>query len=93
MNRILAHAMLVGREITIESAAELLADLLRASSRQIAALTQFRNALQRIMMFGFQRCFQRAGLAILLAASGGHVSGKKPDFIILSGYWQTVWWA
>ena len=36
MNRILAHAMLVGREITIESAAELLADLLRASSRQVS---------------------------------------------------------
>jgi chromosomal replication initiator protein len=36
LNRILAHAMLVGREITIESTAELLADLLRASSRQIS---------------------------------------------------------
>ena len=36
LNRILAHAMLVGREITIESAAELLADLLRASSRQVS---------------------------------------------------------
>jgi len=36
LNRILAHAMLVGREITIDSAAELLADLLRASSRQIS---------------------------------------------------------
>jgi chromosomal replication initiator protein len=36
LNRIAAHAMLVGREITIESAAELLSDLLRASSRQIS---------------------------------------------------------
>ncbi|MDC1381905.1 chromosomal replication initiator protein DnaA [Candidatus Puniceispirillum sp.] len=36
LNRILAHAMLIGREITIESAAELLADLLRASSRQVS---------------------------------------------------------
>ena len=36
LNRILAHAMLVGREITIDSTAELLADLLRASSRQIS---------------------------------------------------------
>ncbi|ADE39801.1 chromosomal replication initiator protein DnaA [Candidatus Puniceispirillum marinum] len=36
LNRIMAHAMLVGREITIESAADLLADLLRASSRQIS---------------------------------------------------------
>ena len=36
LNRILAHAMLVGREITIESATELLADLVRASSRQVS---------------------------------------------------------
>lgn len=36
LNRIMAHAMLVGREITIESTADLLADLLRASSRQIS---------------------------------------------------------
>ena len=36
LNRILAHAMLIGREITIESAAELLSDLLRASSRQVS---------------------------------------------------------
>ena len=36
LNRILAHAMLIGREITIESTADLLADLLRASNRQIS---------------------------------------------------------
>ena len=36
LNRILAHAMLIGREITIDSTADLLADLLRASSRQIS---------------------------------------------------------
>ena len=36
LNRIAAHAMLIGREITIESAADLLSDLLRASSRQIS---------------------------------------------------------
>ena len=36
LNRIVAHAMLIGREITIESAADLLSDLLRASSRQIS---------------------------------------------------------
>ena len=34
LTRIAAHAGLVGREITIDSAAELLSDLLRASSRQ-----------------------------------------------------------
>ena len=36
LNRILAHAMLIGREITIDSTADLLADLLRASNRQIS---------------------------------------------------------
>ena len=36
LNRIAAHAMLIGREITIESAAELLSDLLRASSRKVS---------------------------------------------------------
>ncbi len=36
LNRIAAHAMLIGREITIESAADLLSDLLRASSRKIS---------------------------------------------------------
>ena len=36
LNCILAHAMLIGREITIDSTADLLADLLRASSRQIS---------------------------------------------------------
>lgn len=36
LNRITAHAMLVGREITIESTADLLSDLLRASSRRIS---------------------------------------------------------
>lgn len=36
LNRIAAHAMLVGREITIESAADLLSDLLRASSRKVS---------------------------------------------------------
>ena len=36
LNRIMAHAMLVGREITIERTADSLADLLRASSRQIS---------------------------------------------------------
>ena len=36
LTRIAAHASLVGREITIDSAAELLSDLLRASSRQIS---------------------------------------------------------
>ena len=36
LNRILAHAMLIGREITIDSTADLLGDLLRASSRQIS---------------------------------------------------------
>ena len=36
LTRIAAHAGLVGREITIDSAAELLSDLLRASSRQIS---------------------------------------------------------
>lgn len=36
LNRIAAHAILIGREITIESAADLLSDLLRASSRQIS---------------------------------------------------------
>ncbi|MEC7210831.1 MAG: chromosomal replication initiator protein DnaA, partial [Pseudomonadota bacterium] len=36
LTRIAAHASLVGREVTIDSAAELLADLLRASSRQIS---------------------------------------------------------
>ncbi|MEC7558467.1 MAG: chromosomal replication initiator protein DnaA [Pseudomonadota bacterium] len=35
LTRIAAHASLVGREISIDSAAELLSDLLRASSRQI----------------------------------------------------------
>jgi chromosomal replication initiator protein len=39
LNRILAHAMLIGREITIDSTADLLADLLRASSRQISVDT------------------------------------------------------
>ena len=34
-NRIVAHATLVGREITVETSRELLADLLRASSRRI----------------------------------------------------------
>ena len=36
LNRIMAHAMLVGREITIESTADVLSDLLRASSRRIS---------------------------------------------------------
>ena len=36
LNRILAHAMLIGREITIDSTADLLTDLLRASNRQIS---------------------------------------------------------
>ncbi|MGB1355697.1 MAG: chromosomal replication initiator protein DnaA [Candidatus Puniceispirillaceae bacterium] len=36
LTRIAAHASLVGREITIDSAAELLSDLLRASSRQVS---------------------------------------------------------
>ena len=36
LTRITAHASLVGREITIDSAAELLTDLLRASSRQVS---------------------------------------------------------
>ena len=36
LTRIAAHASLVGREVTIDSAAELLSDLLRASSRQIS---------------------------------------------------------
>ena len=36
LTRIAAHASLVGREITIDNAAELLSDLLRASSRQIS---------------------------------------------------------
>jgi len=36
LTRIAAHAGLVGREITIDSAAELLSDLLRASSRQVS---------------------------------------------------------
>jgi len=36
LTRIAAHANLVGREITIDSAAELLSDLLRASSRQVS---------------------------------------------------------
>ena len=36
LTRIAAHASLVGREITIDSAAELLSDLLRASSRQMS---------------------------------------------------------
>ncbi len=36
LNRIAAHAMLVGREITIESAADLLSDLLRSSSRKVS---------------------------------------------------------
>jgi len=34
-NRIVAHATLVGREITVETSREVLADLLRASSRRI----------------------------------------------------------
>ena len=34
-NRIVAHATLVGRQITVETSRELLADLLRASSRRI----------------------------------------------------------
>ena len=36
LTRIAAHASLVGRDITIDSAAELLSDLLRASSRQVS---------------------------------------------------------
>ncbi len=36
LTRIAAHASLIGREITIDSAVELLADLLRASSRQVS---------------------------------------------------------
>ena len=36
LTRIAAHASLVGREISIDSAAELLSDLLRASSRQVS---------------------------------------------------------
>ena len=35
-NRLVAHATLVGREITIESAHELLSDLLRANSRRVS---------------------------------------------------------
>ena len=35
LTRIAAHASLIGREITIESAADLLADLLRSSNRQV----------------------------------------------------------
>ena len=36
LTRIAAHASLVDREVTIDSAAELLSDLLRASSRQVS---------------------------------------------------------
>lgn len=36
LNRIVAHAMLVGREITIDSVQEVLRDLLRASDRRIS---------------------------------------------------------
>jgi chromosomal replication initiator protein len=36
LTRIAAHASLVGREISIDSAAELLSDLLRASSRRVS---------------------------------------------------------
>ena len=36
LTRIAAHASLIGREITIESAADLLADLLRSSNRQVS---------------------------------------------------------
>ena len=69
LNRILAHAMLVGREITIESAAELLADLLRASSRQVSV-----DAIQKRVAAHYdvrvsEMFFQRAGPAILQ----GHV--------------------
>ena len=35
LTRIAAHASLIGRDITIESAADLLADLLRSSNRQV----------------------------------------------------------
>ena len=58
LNRILAHAMLVGREITIESAAELLADLLRASSRQVS-VDAIQKRVAGTMMFGpemFSKC-------------------------------------
>ena len=36
LNRIVAHSMLVGREITIESATDVLRDLLRANDRRIS---------------------------------------------------------
>ena len=82
LNRILAHAMLVGREITIESAAELLADLLRASSRQVSV-----DAIQKRVAAHYdvrvsEMFSARRARNIAKAASGGHVSGKKPDFII-----------
>jgi chromosomal replication initiator protein len=36
LNRLIAHSMLVGREITIESASEVLRDLLRSNDRRIS---------------------------------------------------------
>ena len=48
-NRIVAHATLVGREITIESCREVLSDLLRANNRRVSV-----DEIQKKVTHSFQ---------------------------------------
>ncbi len=79
LNRIIAHTQLVGRVITLESAHELLHDLLRANERHVT-IDEIQEKGRRALQhqdgrddLGPARPHRRP------PAPGGHVSGKAAD--------------
>ena len=93
LNRIAAHAMLIGREITIESAADLLSDLIRASSRQIS-IDAIQNRVASHYGVRVAEMFSSTARAQHRApAPGGDVPCEKLDLALLSRNWPPVRWA
>ena len=79
LNRIAAHAQLVGRTITLEMTQEVLADLLRASERRITIDEIQKKVAEHFNIRLADMHSARRARASCAAAAGGDVSGQAAD--------------
>ncbi len=85
LNRVVAHAQLIGREISVETAQEVLHDLLRANDRRITIDDIQKQVAAHFNIRIADMSFREAGACRRPAATGGNVPGEAVDLALAAG--------
>ena len=93
LNRLVAHAELVGRELTVEATQDLLRDVLRANDRRVTIDDIQRRVAEHYNIRLADMASPPSGAGGGAAAAGGDVSGKATDHALASGNRPEVRWA